>query len=272
MVSPTARGPPAIYDGWFNGQIEKDMMASVRAAKAAGIKNIEVSVFPVPNVDELKFGTPLNQRFGKKIAKDLGLASTEAKSGVDVIVTRYLGEMANHYWATVVAGSPVLGGGTRHIISCDAVKKDKAKKPGSTRVVYLNTAIKEPELIKPSDTTILVGPGGTTQWLKAVELAKGGTVIGLNGSFNEQYKLGGPLTDNKTGPTFEPAYYLKRVSKGYAFRAYPGGWQAWIELPDYTLKCLKDYGDGERFEARVFHPPNPDNRNHLNMALSVSKH
>jgi len=248
MVAPPSNSPPTFYNGWFNGEIENAMAASIRAAKADGIQNMEVTFFPVPNPDEVKFGTPLNQRFGKKVAAELKMTSS-AKSGVDVLVSRYLSEFSNHYWATMLAESPVLGGGTKHIVHCDAVKKDSARKVASARVLSFNAALKEQSAgsgkVKGKDPVILVGLGSADQWRKGQALSEGGPVVALNGLFSETYDLGGPLTAPVSGGgvEFEPVYYLKRVSKGYAFRAYPNGWQAWIELPDLSVKLLKDWGD-----------------------------
>ena len=44
---------------------------------------------------------------------------------------------------------------------------------------------------------------------------------------------------NKKG--FEEAYYLKRISKGWVFRSFPGPWQAFLERPDGTVELLKSY-------------------------------
>jgi hypothetical protein len=88
------KGMPKIYDGWFNEQVSKQASAAVSRAIAAGKKKIEVNFPAVPNVDgttmsylflpsatdiclilpffllqilEVKFGTPLNQKFGKAV-------------------------------------------------------------------------------------------------------------------------------------------------------------------------------------------------------------
>ena len=56
----------------------------------------------------------------------------------------------------------------------------------------------------------------------------------MNNSFSTTYGLG-----NKQG--FEEAYYLKRISKGWVFRAYPGPWEAYLEKPDGSLEKLASY-------------------------------
>ena len=98
---------PQLYDGWFNDQISKQASAAVSKAVSAGKLNIEVNFPPVPNVEEVKFGTPLNQRFGKDLlARDLGFKGGY-KPGSDI--SRDLISFANIYWAKKLAGS--LGGG-----------------------------------------------------------------------------------------------------------------------------------------------------------------
>ena len=80
---------PKLYDGWFNDQVAKQASAAVGRAISAGKKKIEVNFPPVPNVEgmhagavldlvfrpspvdrstaEVRFGTPLNQKFGKNV-------------------------------------------------------------------------------------------------------------------------------------------------------------------------------------------------------------
>lgn len=56
----------------------------------------------------------------------------------------------------------------------------------------------------------------------------------LNNAFSTMYGLG-----NKRG--YEEAYYLKRISKGWVFRAFPGPWLAYLEKPDGTVELLQSY-------------------------------
>ena len=41
--------------------------------------------------------------------------------------------------------------------------------------------------------------------------------------------------------TYEEAYYVKRISKGWVFRSFPGPWEAYLEKPDGALELLKSY-------------------------------
>ncbi len=40
---------------------------------------------------------------------------------------------------------------------------------------------------------------------------------------------------------FEEVYYLKRISKGWVFRSFPGKWQAYIERPDGSCELLQEF-------------------------------
>lgn len=58
----------------------------------------------------------------------------------------------------------------------------------------------------------------------------------LNNAYSTTYGLG-----NKAG--YEEAYYLKRISKGYIFRAFPGPWCAYLEKPDGNVELLSYFGE-----------------------------
>ena len=85
--------------------------------------------------------------------------------------------------------------------------------------------------------------GGVTQsWKIGYDLAQnaGAPVVFLNSQLSERYSLGGPLDD------VEEVYYLKPISKGFVYRAYPGGWQCILDKPDGTQEKLQEYAAGER--------------------------
>ena len=65
---------PKLYNGYFDSQIAKQAATAVGAAISSGKTNIEVYLPSVPNLEEVRFGTPLNQKFGKTVvAKDLSV-------------------------------------------------------------------------------------------------------------------------------------------------------------------------------------------------------
>jgi hypothetical protein len=55
------------YDAFFDGQLARQANTAVSNAVRAGITKCEVYFPPVPNLDEVKFGTPLNKKFGTNV-------------------------------------------------------------------------------------------------------------------------------------------------------------------------------------------------------------
>lgn len=58
-------------------------------------KPVEICFFPVPNLEEVQFGTATNKAFGTEVAKDLGM--DEYKPGSTI--RTYLVQYSNIYWA-----------------------------------------------------------------------------------------------------------------------------------------------------------------------------
>jgi hypothetical protein len=86
------------------------------------------------------------------------------------------------------------------------------------------------------EVIICVNPGGEETWnrVASAHASPGSPFVVLNNAYSTTYGLG-----NKCG--FEEAYYLKRVSKGWVFRTFPGPWQAYLEKPDGSFELLKSY-------------------------------
>ncbi|CAM9475372.1 unnamed protein product [Discosporangium mesarthrocarpum] len=232
----TSGSMPKLYDGWFKktGQIERDMIAGTKSALRKG-KPVEVCFFPVPNFDEVKFGTPTNQAFGKEVAKDLGMG--EYKPGSTI--RTYLVEFSNVYWAKKLADGL---GGTVWVATTDGLKKDKTvvSKPGKAKFCSLRKP-ETMEAIKKGDTVIVVSPGTTAEWQACAsrfsEQKASKCLVFLNGLLNEGYEVGGPLMNLEQAC----GYYLKRVSKGYIFRCSPSNWKAYLEKPDGGVEVLETY-------------------------------
>lgn len=68
-----APGPklPVLYNGWFDGSIVNDMASAVKAAVKDRVPFAEIICPPIPNIEELDFGTALNQRYNKEVAARL---------------------------------------------------------------------------------------------------------------------------------------------------------------------------------------------------------
>ncbi|OSX72159.1 hypothetical protein BU14_0461s0001 [Porphyra umbilicalis] len=158
------------------------------------------------------------------------------------LVKTYLQPFANVYWALALA--PALldrgdgggaggagGGGTLHAISTDSVVKERAVAAAAAAGVRLSSLRSRAALaVGPADAVAVLDPRATDTWRTAAALVPAALpttpLVALNASFTETYGLGGPLPD-----VFEPAFYLKRVSKGWVLREYPGPWQVWLETP-----------------------------------------
>jgi predicted CopG family antitoxin len=231
------KGMPKIYDAWFNDQIAKQANAAISRAVASGKRIMEVQFPPVPNVDEVKFGTPLNQKFGQsQLARDL-----KCKGGYKPgsKLSRNLLPYANIYWAKRIAGAVkggALGGKPVGVLTAEAVDFDEIGNLGDltrTGKIFTDKARKEG---RSNEAMICINPGGEETWERLVS-AHGQPncpLVVLNNSYSTTYDLG-----NKKN--FEEVYYLKRISKGWVFRSFPGDWEAYLEKPDGNVELLKSY-------------------------------
>ena len=227
---------PKIYDGWFNDQIAKQASTAVSKAISSGKKKIEVNFPAVPNVEEVKFGTPLNQKFGVQvIAKDLKVKGGYLPGSE---LSRNLIAFSNIYWAKKIAaacGGGFGGKGVAALTTERVIFKD-IKNIGDlsrTGVLMSEQARKSG---KAGESIIVINPGGEESWrrIEAAHASKGSPLIMLNNAFSTSYDIG-----NKKG--YEEAYYLKRISKGWVYRAFPNPWQLYLEKPDGSVELLKSY-------------------------------
>ena len=94
------------------------------------------------------------------------------------------------------------------------------------------------------DACIVVNPGGEETWeglrRKLTKNSKSPFVV-LNNAYSTAYGLG-----NKKG--YEEAYYLKRITRGWVFRAFPGPWKTYLEKPDGSTELLRT--DSKKPELR----------------------
>lgn len=185
----------------------------------------------MPNVEEVKFGTPLNQKFGKNVVgKDLKVDGGY-KPGSDL--SRQLIGYSNVYWAKKLAGAAK---GSTACITTEPVNFSTIKGMGGisrSGKVMSDKARKE---ARDNECIICVNPGGEETWdrLVSAHAAPSSTFVVLNNAYSTSYDLG-----NKKG--YEEAYYLKRISKGWVYRSFPGDWEAYIEKPDGTVELLQTY-------------------------------
>jgi len=224
------KGMPVLYKGFFNEQIAKQAATAVNKAVSAGKKKIEVNFPSVPNVDEVRFGTPLNKKFGTSVvARELGLKYTPGSN-----LSRNLIAYSNIYWAKKIG--PALGSGIGskvNAVTAEQVFLDEIKSKGNLNTLPMS---KSSTLSSSNDALIAVNPGGEETWDRLYNAcgAPDAPFCILNNAYSTTYGLG-----NKRG--YEEAYYLKRISKGWVFRSFPGPWEAYLEKPDGTVELLKTY-------------------------------
>lgn len=187
--------------------------------------------------DEVRFGTPLNKKFGTNIiAKDLKVVGGY-KPGSDV--SRYLVGYSNVYWAKKIAGAlggGLLGGKPVAVLTSEQVSFDNVKNMGDLSRSGKLMTTESRAAGRNNEGIIAINPGGEETWnrLVSAHAQPGCPFVVLNNAYSTTYNVG-----NNAG--FEEAYYLKRISKGWVFRSFPGDWQAYIEKPDGSVELLKSY-------------------------------
>lgn len=186
------KGMPKLYDGWLNEQIAKQARTAVGKAVAAGKKKIEVNFPPVPNVEEVRFGTPMNKKFGTQVvARDLGVPGGY-KPGSEV--SRQLIAFSNMYWAKqiapAVAGSPV-GGKPVSVLSAEAVNFSDIKKSGVNAMGTTSSGPRGNNANQKS-AVIVVNPGGEETWEKLYSRYgfPSEPFVVLNNAYSTTYDLG----------------------------------------------------------------------------------
>ena len=187
------KGMPKLYDGWFNEQVSKQAATAVSRAVSAGKKKIEVNFPPVPNVEEVKFGTPLNQKFGKTvIAKDLGIPGGY-KPGSDL--SRQLIAYSNVYWAkrigAAASGAP-LGGKPVCVLSTEPVGFSQIKSRGPVSRVGAVMSQEARRQGRNGEVIVCINPGGEETWERLVSdhSSPGAPFIVLNNAYSTTYNLG----------------------------------------------------------------------------------
>lgn len=181
----------------------------------------------------------MNQRFGKKvIAKDLGIKGGY-KPGSRV--SRELVAYSNVYWAKKIAGGAGAGllGKPACLLTSEPVDFKEIKSMGD---LSRSGRLMSPEARqggRNGEIVICANPGGEETWDRALSAhgSPGAPFVVMNNgkfcpfhgydvldcvllahlfsAYSTSYELG-----NQRG--FEEAYYLKRISKGWVYRQFPG--------------------------------------------------
>jgi Domain of unknown function (DUF1995) len=234
---------PTLYKCYFDAQIAKQAATAVSKAVSAGRTKIEVNFPPVPNLDEVRFGTPLNQKFGTTVvAPDLKLPGGYFP-GSDI--ARQQVAFANLYWAKKIAAAVGGLGKSVNVYSAEPVTWTQIRDKGSISKVAPLSISRQAQEAPSNGACILVNPGGEETWERLRSVCLKGDrspCVILNNAYSTTYGLG-----NKQG--YEEAYFLKRISKGWIFRSFPGPWLAYLEKPDGKVELLKSYATKPELNA-----------------------
>jgi len=230
---------PNLYKGWIRSdgdQIGKQIIASTKLAlQKKDIKYLEVLFDPVPNLDEVAFGTEWNKKLRKDVTENLRVPDYATNRGGPSTL-----EWSNIYWANRLAE------GLRAQIKGDIVlislSGEGLKAPNTptltkgTRLVSLSTIKKMPLVPGEIGLFILLSPCSESHYRDGIQLADKSQVpiIALNAPFSYRYDIGG-------GKPFELTYVMKRIPKGWYYRQYPKDFEIIIEGPNYEILKAKSY-------------------------------
>ena len=165
---------------------------------------------------QVKFGTPLNKKFGTEcVGRDLKVVGGY-RPGSDL--SRELVAFSNVYGAKKIA--PAVKGGVlgNKCVACLTTEPVNFKEIKGLGDITRTGAVMSPQARqsgRANEAVICINPGGEERWdsIRAAHTQPGCPFIVLNNAYSTSYDLG-----NRRG--YEEAYYLKRVSKGWVFRIF----------------------------------------------------
>jgi len=226
---------PNLYKGWIRkegDQIAKQMIAATRSALQKSEKYVEVLFDPVPNLDEVAFGTEWNKKLRKEVVADLKVPDYAANRGGPSTL-----EWSNLYWGNRLAAG-ALGGKKVLLLSLSGEGTKGQNIPSFAKgvdLMNLNDAKRKLAGIEEAKYTaiILLSPCQESHYKdgKAIADKLGCPVIALNSPYSFRYDIGG-------GKPFTLAYVMKRIPKGWIFRQYPKPFEAIVEGPNYEVLAL----------------------------------
>jgi hypothetical protein len=256
---------PNLYKGWIfkeGDQIAKQIVKSTNAALKAKEKYIEVLFDPVPNLDEVAFGTEWNKKLRKEVVANLKVPEFAANKGGPAIL-----EWSNIYWANRL-GEGIKSAVKKPIIvlsiSGEGLKGKDLPTMGKGITLVSLTLAKKPGYLESVTggagvgAFILNSPCSESHYKDGVKLADefGATVIALNSPYSYRYDVGG-------GKPYMLTYVMKRIPKGWIFRNYPSDFQGIIEGTNYEVFKSKDFGQKQ---------PSLPEISKVNMEVSADKY
>lgn len=229
---------PNLYGGWIKAegdQIAKQLVKATKSALSSKEKYIEILFDPVPNLDEVAFGTLNNKIFRLELSENLKVPDYVTNRGGPATL-----EWSNIYWANRLAENlgkqnivalSISGNGIPISSTSKAILPTLHK---SLSLMLLSDAMKPNSLlisnVVKADLLIILSPCEYKHYNDAKILADklNIPVIALNAPYSYIYDVGG-------GSPFNLAYVMKRIPKGWVFRMSPKPFEIIIEGPDYEI-------------------------------------
>lgn len=221
---------PNLYKGWIKAdgdQIAKQMIASAKAALGAKSRYNEILFDPVPNLDEVAYGTEWNLKFRKEISAFLKVPDFATNRGGPSTL-----EWSNLYWTARLSSG--LGLRTLAIsISGEGMKGQyQPTLPKGLQLITLQDSrmAAKLEAVDTPQLVVMISPCTSEHYaqLKSIADKLGVPAIALNAAYSYRYDIGG-------GAPFNLAYVMKRIPKGWIFRRTPGEFEAIVEGPNYEI-------------------------------------
>ena len=222
---------PNLFKGWLKADGDQIAKQMVKAASSALRKEryLEILFDPVPNLDEVAFGTEWNMKLRKEVNAYLKVPDYATKKGASSTL-----EWSNIYWATRLAQG--LG---KRVLALTLTGEGTASCKTPPILYKGMTIITMPEAKKlygkagekaPYDVVVVLSPCQEGHYSDAKKVGDnlGLPVVALNSPYSFRYDVGG-------GKPFNLAYVMKRIPKGWIFRQYPGKFECIIEGPNYEV-------------------------------------
>lgn len=151
--------------------------------------------------------------------------------GPDNILRRKSVAYANVDIASRVAGKT---GKRTLILTYDGAVDPNIIKISSKAMLTRINALDVEAATRANDIIFALSPGTGPQWSKASGLKTDAPVVAINAPFSLNY-------DIAQGGKWEPIYVVKRVTKGWVFRAYPHEFKVYLDKPDGSVELIKEF-------------------------------
>lgn len=155
-------------------------------------------------------------------------------AGPDYILRRQSVAYANIDLASRIATK--LGKRTLLLTYDNAVDPSIIKLSKQAKIMRINSPEVESST-SAKDVLLALSPGVGSHWTKAAGLKTDAPVVAMNAPFSLAY-------DIAQGGKWEPIYVVKRLTKGWVYRAYPAGFKVYLDKPDGTVELIKEFPQG----------------------------